>query len=115
MYPQNEKEDTVVVEWDPTPDIEGSEDRSESDQVLKPKLWNKERHRACEWILILPRVTMTTTKIVIWMEIAVIVIVRVMIQCVRVKVKVNQVIVNKCRHDMMIIWPSNSRYSLLEV
>ena len=46
VYPQTEKEDTVVVEWDPTPDIEGSEDRSESDQVLKQKLWNKERHGA---------------------------------------------------------------------
>ena len=46
VYPQSEKEDTVVVEWDPTPDIEGSEDRSESDQVLKQKLWNKERHGA---------------------------------------------------------------------
>ena len=38
-------------------------------------------------------------------------IVIVMIQGVRVKVKVNQVIVNKCRHDMMIIWPSNSRHT----
>ena len=59
---------------------------------------------------------MMITKIVTWMEIAVIVIaiVMMMIQWVRVKVKVNQVIVNKCRHDVMIIWPSNSRYPLLE-
>ena len=49
VYPQNEKENTVVVEWDPTPDIEGSEDRSESDQVLKPKLWNKEKERHGAW------------------------------------------------------------------
>ena len=49
------------------------------------------------------------------LEVAIAVLVIVMIQGARVKVKVNQVIVNKCRHDMMIIWPSNSRYSLLEV
>ena len=46
VYPQDEKENTVVVQWDPTPDIEGSEESSEGDQVLNPKLWNKERHGA---------------------------------------------------------------------
>ena len=46
VYPQDEKEDTVEVEWDATPDIEGSEESHMSDQVLKPKLWNKERKGA---------------------------------------------------------------------
>ena len=46
VYPQDKKENTVVVQWDPTPDIEGSEESSEGDQVLNPKLWNKERHGA---------------------------------------------------------------------
>ena len=46
VYPQDEKKDTVEVEWDATPDIEGSEQIHTSDQVLKPKLWNKERKGA---------------------------------------------------------------------
>ena len=33
---------TVRVLWDPTPDIEGSEETSESDQILLPGKWNRD-------------------------------------------------------------------------
>jgi hypothetical protein len=35
---------TVRVEWDPTPDIAGSENGSTSDQVLLPTKWNKDNN-----------------------------------------------------------------------
>jgi hypothetical protein len=35
---------TVTVEWDPTPDIAGSENGSISDQVLLPTKWNKDNN-----------------------------------------------------------------------
>jgi hypothetical protein len=35
---------TVTVEWDPTPDIAGSENGSTSDQVLLPTKWNKDNN-----------------------------------------------------------------------
>ena len=36
-------EKKVEVEWDPAPDIEGFEESTESEQVLLPSKWNKDK------------------------------------------------------------------------
>ena len=36
----------MKVLWDPTPDITGCEEESESDQILMPGNWNKNRKNA---------------------------------------------------------------------
>ena len=42
----NAREPTVVVEWDGMPDVTGWENKSESVQVLRRHLWNKDKEGA---------------------------------------------------------------------
>ena len=46
IYEDKANKPIVRVLWDPTPDIEGSEEASESDVVLMPGNWNRDTKNA---------------------------------------------------------------------